>query len=143
MALVKYSRPNTDVFSRTFNDIVDEFFNVQNNSYKTDRFMPNINIAETDTQFEISAELPGVKKEDIKVDLEKGRLTISGERFFNDKEEGKNYHRVEASYGTFTRALHLPEGIDEESIVAKYEDGVLEITINKSAEKARKQIDIS
>ncbi|MFA5669687.1 MAG: Hsp20/alpha crystallin family protein [Balneolaceae bacterium] len=143
MALIKYSRPNTDVFSRTFNDIVDEFFNVQNNNYKTDRFMPSINIAETDTQFEISAELPGVKKENIKVDLEKGRLTISGERLMEEKEEGKNYHRIETNYGMFTRALHLPEGIDEESIIAKYEDGVLDITINKSPEKARKQIEIS
>ena len=143
MALIKYSRPNTDVFSRTFNDIVDEFFNVQNNKYKTDRFMPSINIAETDTQFEISAELPGVKKENIKVDLEKGRLTISGERLMEEKEEGKNYHRIETNYGMFTRALHLPEGIDEESIIAKYEDGVLDITINKSPEKARKQIEIS
>lgn len=143
MALIKYSRPNTDVFSRTFNDIVDEFFNVQNNNYKTDRFMPSINIAETDTKFEISAELPGVKKENIKVDLEKSRLTISGERLMEEKEEGKNYHRIETNYGMFTRSLYLPEGIDEESIVAKYEDGVLDITINKSPEKVRKQIEIS
>ena len=143
MALIKYSRPNEDVFSRTFNEVLDELFNPTTNSYRKDHFMPSIDVAETDSQFEIAVELPGVKKEDIKVNLEKGQLTISGERILNKEEGGKNYHRVETNYGKFTRVLHLPDGIDEESIVGKYEDGVLNITINKNAEKAKKQIEIS
>ncbi len=143
MARIKYSRPNEDVFSKTFNEVVEEFFNPINNSYRKDHFMPSVDVAETGAQFEISVELPGVKKEDIKIDLEKGQLTISGERILNKEEEGKNYHRVEAKYGKFTRALYLPDGIDEESIVGKYENGVLNITINKNAEKAKKQIEIS
>lgn len=143
MALIKYTKPNADLFSRSFNDIIDEFFNTRSNSYRTDRFMPNIDVAETDKQFEISVELPGLKKEDIKVDLDNGRLTISGERFFEEKEEKKNYHRIETNYGAFTRSIYLPEEIDEDSINAKYEDGLLNITIAKSAEKAKKQIEIS
>jgi len=103
MSLIKYSRPSTDLFSRRFNDIVDEMFNTNNGmNYRQDSFMSNVDIAESETQFEISAELPGLKKDAISIDLENGRLTISGERKFENEEEGKNYHRVESSYGTFT-----------------------------------------
>ncbi len=142
MALIKYSRPNTDLFSRNFNDIVDEFFNGTGN-YRKDNFMPSVDVSETDTQFEVSVELPGMKKEDIAVDLEKGRLTISGERKFKNEEEGKNFHRVETQYGKFSRSFYLPDTIDEDSIKAKYEDGILNITINKSEEKVKKQIEIA
>lgn len=143
MALIKYNRPNTDLFSRNFNDIVDEFFNNSATNYRKDNFMPSVDVSESDTQFEVSVELPGLKKEDINVDLEKGRLTISGERKSNKEEEGKNFHRIERQYGKFSRAFYLPESIDEESIIAKYEDGILNITINKSEEKVKKQIEIA
>lgn len=143
MALIKYSRPNTELFSRNFNDIVDEFFNNPTSNYRKDSFMPSVDVSETETQFELSVELPGLKKEDINVDLEKGRLTISGERKSSKEREGKNFHRVERQYGKFSRAFYLPETIDEESIVAKYEDGILNITINKSDEKVKKQIEIA
>lgn len=143
MALIKYSRPSTDLFSRGFNDIVDEMFNAKNGmNYGQDSFMPNVDIAESETQFEISAELPGLKKDAISVDLENGRLTISGERKFENKEESKNYHRMESSYGTFTRSFYLPDSIDEESINATYTDGVLSITIQKQEEKIKRQIEI-
>ncbi len=143
MALIKYTRPNTDLFSRNFNDIVDEFFNNASPNYRKDSFMPSVDVSETDTQFEVSVELPGLKKEDINVDLEKGRLTISGERKFKNDEEGKNYHRVETQYGKFSRSFYLPDTIDEDSILAKYEDGILNISINKSDEKVKKQIEIA
>ncbi|MEQ9309648.1 MAG: Hsp20/alpha crystallin family protein [Balneolaceae bacterium] len=143
MALIKYNRPNTDLFSRNFNDIVDEFFNNSATNYRKDNFMPSVDVTESDTQFEVSVELPGLKKEDINVDLEKGRLTISGERKSNKEEEGKNFHRIERQYGKFSRAFYLPESIDDESIIAKYEDGILNITINKSEEKVKKQIEIA
>lgn len=143
MGRIKYNRPSTDVFSRNFNDIVDEFFNNASSSYRKDSFMPSVDISESDTQFEVSVVLPGLKKEDIKVDLDKGNLTISGERKFENGEEGKNFHRVETQYGKFNRSFYLPDTIDEESISAKYEDGILNITINKSEEKAKKQIEIA
>jgi len=143
MALIKYTRPNTDLFSRNFNDIVDEFFNNASTNYRKDSFMPSVDVSETDKQFEVSVELPGLKKEDINVDLEKGSLTISGERKFKNEEEGKNYHRVETQYGKFSRSFYLPDIIDEDSILAKYEDGILHISINKSDEKVKKQIEIA
>ena len=141
MALVRYNRPNTDVFSRSFNDFVDEFFNI--GEYRKDNFMPSVDVSETETQFLVSVELPGMKKEEINVDLEKGRLTVSGERKFQNEEEGKNYHRLETKYGKSSRSFYLPDSIDEETIAAKYEDGILNITINKSEDKVKKQIEIA
>ena len=143
MAIIKYSRPNTDLFSRNFNDIVDEFFNQSTSNYKRDNFVPSVDISETEKQFMVSVELPGVKKEDIKVDIEKSHLTISGERKLNKEEEGKNFHRVETQYGKFSRFFYLPDTIDEESIQAKYEDGILNISIDKSEQKLKKQIEIA
>ncbi|HKK25546.1 MAG TPA: Hsp20/alpha crystallin family protein, partial [Gracilimonas sp.] len=112
MALIKYSRPNLDVHSRNFSDILDEFFNDSLN-YRKDSFMPTVDISETENNFNVEVSLPGMKKEDINVDLENGRLTISGERRFEDEETTKNYHRVESSYGTFSRSFQLPDSIDE------------------------------
>ena len=142
MALIKYTRPNTDLFSRNFNDVMDEFFSTAAN-YRNDNFMPSVDVSESEKQFEVSVELPGMKKEDITVDLEKGRLTISGERKFENNEEGKNYHRVETKYGSFSRSFQLPDSINEESIVAKYDNGILNITIEKSEDKVKRSIEIA
>lgn len=141
MSIIKYRRPSTEVYSRSFDDLFNEFFTTPN--FKRDRFMPNVDISETDTQFELSVELPGMKKEDIQVDLERGSLSISGERKLNKEEKEKNYHRIETHYGSFNRTFHLPDTIDEESVVAKYEDGILNITIQKSDDKVKKQIEIA
>lgn len=142
MALIKYSRPNADLHSKNFSDILDEFFNESLN-YRKDSFMPSVDISETDNQFDVSVALPGMNKDDINIDLENGRLSISGERKFETEEEGKNYHRVESKFGAFNRSFQLPDSIDEESIEAKYENGVLNITIAKEEEKVKKQIKIN
>lgn len=118
MGLIKYSRPDSDILSRSFDDLFNEFFS-NTPSYKRDGFMPSVDISESEKQFELSVELPGMKKEDIKIDLENGRLTISGERKFKNEENEKNYHRVESRFGTFTRTFHLPDSIDEDTIAAK------------------------
>jgi HSP20 family protein len=142
MALLKYTRPNVDLHSKRFSDVLDEFFNESMN-YRKDSFTPSVDISETDNDFEIAVTIPGVNKEDITVDLEHGRLTISGERKFENEENGKNYHRLESGYGSFTRSFQLPDSIDEESIEAAYENGILNITIAKSEQKVKKQIKIS
>jgi len=142
MSIIKYRRPNSEVFSRSYDDLFNEFF-TNSPTYKRDGFMPSVDVSETDTRFDLSVELPGLRKEDIHVDLEKGRLTISGERKFEKEEEGKNYHRIETQYGSFNRTFHLPDSIDEESVVAKYDNGILNITIEKSDNKVKKQIEIA
>ena len=140
MALIKYRRPNTDVFSTGFHDIMDELFsNVQTTR---DSFVPSIDISETDTSFEILAQVPGISKDDIHINLENSRLTISGERKFEKEENGKKFHRVETQYGSFSRSFQLPDSIDQESIKATYENGILAITISKKEEEAKKQIEI-
>lgn len=145
MSLIKYARPRpeTDLIFRPFESIIDEIFNGTKSLAKSNGFTPNIDIAETDTHFEITVEVPGVKKEDIKLSLDKNILAIKGERALENKEEGKNYHRIETSYGSFTRSLTLPDDINGDSIEAKYENGLLNISIEKAEEKRRKEIEIS
>ena len=142
MAILKYKRPNTDVFSRSFDDLFNEFFTNTPN-LKRDGFTPSVDIFETSTQFEFLVGLPGMAKEDIQVDLERGRLTISGERKFENEERDKNYHRIETKYGSFNRTFHLPDSINEDSIVAKYDNGILNVTVEKNIDKVKKQIEIA
>ena len=142
MALTRYTRPGAGLMPKRFSDIMDDFFNDMV-STSNDSFVPSIDVSETDDQFHIQAELPGMKKEDINVNLENRRLTISGERKFEQKEEGETYHRVETRYGSFSRSFQLPDSVDEDSVQAKYKDGLLDITIAKSEDKVKKQIEIS
>lgn len=142
MTLMQYSRPENDLMSKRFSDIMDEFFN-DVVSKRRDNFVPSIDVSETEDKFLIAAELPGMKKDDINISLENGRLSINGERQFEKEDEGKTYHRVETRYGSFSRSFQLPDNVDEESINATYEDGLLNITINKSENKVKKQIEIS
>lgn len=141
MALIRYSQPQNEIFGKRFSDIIDEFFN-DAVATRQSAFAPSIDISETEKQFLIDVELPGVNKDDIEVNLENGRLTISGERKFESEENGKQYHRVESHYGSFTRSFHLPENVDDKSISASYKDGILNITIDKSEEKMKKQIKV-
>ncbi len=142
MTLMRYNRPSRDVANKQFSDIMDEFFNDALSS-RRDNFVPSIDISETDDQFLISAELPGMEKEDITISLENGRLAISGERSFENEEKGKKYHRVETKYGSFERSFQLPDNVDEQSIAATYENGLLNISIDKNEDKVKKQIEIS
>lgn len=142
MKLIEYTRPRNVLRNKRFSDIMDEFFSEAIHNGKGS-FVPSIDISETEDQFLISAEIPGVKKDDIDINLENGRLTISGERSFKDEEESKKFHRVETSFGSFRRSFQLPDNIDEESIDASYQDGLLNIGITKAENKSKKKIEIS
>ncbi|MBN2731884.1 MAG: Hsp20/alpha crystallin family protein [Balneolaceae bacterium] len=141
MTLMRYTRPRNELANKRFSDIIDEFFN-DAVSTNQDSFVPSIDISETEDQFLISAELPGMKKEDINISLENGRLSISGERSLKNEEEGKTFHRVETQYGSFSRSFRLPDYVDEETINASYNDGLLNISINKAENKVKKQIKV-
>lgn len=142
MTLMQYSKPKRNVMSKRFSDIMDEFFNDAVNNQR-DSFVPSIDISETEDQFLISAELPGMKKEDISINLSNSRLAISGERSLKEEEQGKKFHRVETSYGSFERSFQLPDNVDPESISAAYENGLLNISIEKSEKEVKKQIEIN
>lgn len=141
MTLMRYSKPSSPL-SKNFSDIMDEFFNEAVSS-RRDTFVPSIDVSETDEEFIITAELPGMDKDDIDIDLENNRLTISGERSIQTEEDGKKYHRIETKYGSFERSFQLPENVDEDSISASYENGLLKISIEKSEEEVKKKIEIS
>lgn len=139
--LRRYSQSGNDMMNKRFSDIMDEFFNDALNA-GNGNFVPSIDISESDDQFLITAELAGMNKDDIDISLENGRLTISGERNFKQEEEGKTFHRVETKYGSFNRSFQLPDNVDEESVEASYENGLLNITIDKAENKVKKQIEI-
>jgi HSP20 family protein len=103
---------------------------------------PTVDISETDGEYQIKAEIPDVKKEDVKVTLEDGVLTIQGERKQEKEEYGKKYHRIERSYGSFVRSFSLPDVIDEEKVKADFKDGVLSLHLPKSEKAKPKAIEV-
>ena len=106
-------------------------------------WMPSVDISETDTEYLVKGEIPGVKKEDVKVTIQDGMLTIQGERKQEKEEKGKKFHRVECCYGSFVRSFRMPDDADENSVKAEFKDGMLNVTLAKSEKAKPKQIDIS
>ncbi|MDF0644143.1 MAG: Hsp20/alpha crystallin family protein [Nitrospira sp.] len=105
-------------------------------------WMPTVDISETDGEYLIKAELPEVKKEDVKVTVEDGVLTLQGERRQEKEEKGKKFHRVERSYGSFVRSFTLPESVDDGGVKAEYKDGVLALHLPKTERVKPKAIDV-
>ena len=103
---------------------------------------PTVDISETETEFLIKVELPEVGKEDVKISVHEGVLTIQGERKMERDESKQKYHRVERAYGRFARSFMLPENVDEESIDASHKDGMLNVRLGKVEEVKPKSIEI-
>jgi HSP20 family protein len=101
--------------------------------------MPSVDIFEESDDVVVKAELPGMKKEDIEVSVTNSTMTISGEKKQEEKVERKNYHRVERSYGSFTRSFRLPTEVQMDKAKANYKEGVLEIRMPKSEEAKAKE----
>jgi len=103
---------------------------------------PAVDLYETDDHFVIKAELPGVDKKDIKVDLKDRTLTLSGERSYDNEIKTENYYRKERSYGKFQRAFSLPADVDPDTITAELKDGVLRVEVPKPGDKKAKQVTV-
>jgi HSP20 family protein len=103
---------------------------------------PAVDIEEKEGKYMLRADLPGVKKEDIHVELENGYLTLRGERKAEHEEKKKNWCRVERTFGSFSRTFKIPEGVTEKDITAKYHDGVLELSIPTPKAAEPKAIDV-
>ena len=99
------------------------------NEIQETMWRPAIDVEEKEGKYMVRADLPGMKKNDIHVELKDGYLTLRGERKSEHEENKDNYHRIERTYGTFERTFRVPEGVTEKDIHAKYKDGVLELTI--------------
>ncbi len=106
-------------------------------------WQPNVDISETDTAYLIKGEIPGVKKEDIKVNIENGMITMSGERKQEKEETNKKFHRIERSYGSFMRSFRLPDNVDESAIKAEFKDGMLNVTMPKSTQAKTKSTNVT
>ena len=107
-------------------------------------WVPQTEMFERDNQLIIRADLPGLTKDDVNVDIENNRVTIRGERRSEHKEEEKGYYRTERSYGSFYRSLPLPEGVDADKAAANFNNGVLEITMPAPAKKtAGRRVEIT
>ena len=103
---------------------------------------PSADISETDKEYLIRAELPAVKKEDVKVTVDSGTITIEGERKHRKEDKEEKYHRVESFYGSFSRSFSLPDDIDEKTIKCESTDGVLTVHIPKTKATASKPVEI-
>jgi HSP20 family protein len=136
--LVKYNR------FPTLRSMLDNFWS---NDWMGDDFprkdrMPAVNVKETDTCYEIEVAVPGMKKEDFKIDVDNGVLTISAEQKEEKEKKEDNYTRKEFSYNSFSRSFSLPQNVNEDNIKAKYENGVLALTLDKAKEEKPKKREI-
>jgi HSP20 family protein len=104
---------------------------------------PALNVAETGHVFTLTAELPGVAKEDVTITIEDGVLTLAGEKKREEEQKDRSWHRVERAYGAFERTLTLPKGVDGDKAEAAFKDGVLTITLPKSDQVKPRTLKIS
>jgi len=103
---------------------------------------PAIEISEDDKEWLVKADLPEVKKDDVKVTVENGVLNITGERKFEKEQKDKKYHRIERSYGSFFRSFTLPEGADGTKVSAEFKDGVLKVRLPKDGKAKAKALEV-
>lgn len=143
MQLTKWDpfREMEDRFDRFTKSLSWPHRNRQENMVTGD-WAPRVDISETDKEFSIKAEIPDVNKEDVKVSVDDGVLTITGEKKQEKEEKGKKFHRVERYYGSFSRSFTLPENIDEKKIAASFKDGMLNLSIPKTQKSKPKGIEV-
>jgi len=105
-------------------------------------WVPPVDVQETDNAFIFTAELPGMGKDDVSITLEENLLTLSGERSLKEKEEGENFHRVERTYGSFSRSFSLPSQVDSSKVDASFKDGLLTVEVAKAEQAKPRKIEI-
>ena len=106
------------------------------------RWVPAIDLSEREGQLVLRADLPGMDRDDVDVQVKDGVLTVSGERKYENESKGEGYHRVERSFGRFSRSLRLPRGVDASAVSASFDRGVLEIRIPKPEQRKPRKIAI-
>lgn len=104
---------------------------------------PNVDIFEDKERLVLEAELPGMRRDDFEISVENNVITLNGERKFEAKTDGENYHRVERSYGSFTRSFTLPQSVTADGATADFENGVLRVSLPKREETKARKIEIT
>jgi HSP20 family protein len=131
-------------FRREFDDLVERFFGRERMDWLSSRsFSPAVDISETEHEILIKAELPGIDQKDLEVSLTGDALTIKGEKKEETEEKGGNVHRIERSYGSFSRSFTLPCEVKSEAVEAKFKDGVLSLKLPKCETAKKKSIAIN
>lgn len=141
MSIIRYNNALNDYTTPTaFSNLIDRFFNesLGRTGGSQYSFVPKVDIIENEKAFELHVVVPGMNKEDFKIDLNDNFLTVSGERKSTREKKENNFHSIESQYGTFSRSFSLPENVDAAKISAAYVNGVLEITIPKDEKKILK-----
>ena len=127
--------------NRLFNTLFDA--PLPNGNASVRRWIPAMDLVETDDDFVLRADLPGLSEGDVKIELEDSVLTVSGERKSEHEERKEGYYRVERASGSFSRSLTLPEGVDADAIQAGFDKGVLEVRIPKPEERKPRKVAIT
>jgi HSP20 family protein len=130
---------------KEINRMFDNFFHgdlTDSTSAFTSAWVPAVDIAEHDNDFVVRMELPGVTKDDVKITMQEGTLTVRGEKKQEKESRGSDFHRVERSYGSFQRSFALPTAVRADGIDATFRDGVLTMSLPKAEEAKPKQIDV-
>jgi len=146
MAIVRWD-PFRDL--NLLQDRMNRLFEDAGRTWRTDEpaatttWSPSVDIFETEGEIVVKAELPGMDRKDIQLNLENNILSLRGERKFTKETKDENYHRIERSYGVFSRSFSIPATVDEEKIRADYKDGVLKIFLPKKEQARPKQIKIA
>jgi HSP20 family protein len=145
MALVRWEpvRELSSIQSE-MNRLFNTFFDTPTagNGQGARRWIPAMDLVETDDSFVLKADLPGLAEDDVNIEVEENVLTVSGERKAEHEEKREGFVRVERSYGSFRRSLTLPEGVDPEAVSASFEKGVLEVRIPKPEQRKPRKVAI-
>jgi HSP20 family protein len=144
MAITRWT-PFQDMYTlqNSLNSLLRDFDRREDESLASSAFVPPVDIYEDANHVVLKLEVPGMKLEDFDIQLENNTLTVRGERRFQKETKDENYHRVERRYGSFARVFTLPNTLDQESVKANYDAGVLTIELGKRAEAKPKQIKVS
>src|SRR4051795_9910762 len=137
MSLLVRPEPFSTEFNRLFNSLWEQQAAV------SQRWVPEMDLVETDDHYLLKADLPGMKQEDVAIEFNDGTLTISGERKAEYERKEKGFFRLERSFGKFSRALTLPDGINPDRIGAEFHDGVLDVRIPKPEQRKPRRIEVA
>jgi HSP20 family protein len=146
MAIVRWDPArDLDSLQGDVNRLFDSFFGRRDvaQAGAGRRWVPAMDLAETDDQLVLRADLPGMERGDIDIEVKDNVLTISGERKAEHERKGEGFHRIERSFGRFSRSLGLPRGIDAKSVTASFDNGVLEVRMPKPEERKATRIEIA
>ena len=144
MELVRWDQvEGVNRFQSRINELFEDTFGRTQQSAATGVWCPPVDILESKDSYLIRAELPGMRNEDLKTEVNEGILTLSGERKFEEPANGVEYHRAERVAGKFSRSFYLPQTVKHDGIKATYRDGILEVQVPKADEAKPRQIAIT